>query len=99
MPGVFAFHVPNGGKRGIVEAVKFKRMGVKAGVPDVIALAGGKVHALELKAPGGRLSPAQRQTMIDMESAGARTAVASSLDEALITLEVWGILKRGSVAA
>lgn len=29
------FHVPNGGKRNAAEAVRFKAMGVKAGVPDL----------------------------------------------------------------
>lgn len=29
------FHVPNGGSRNRVEAVKFKQMGVKAGVSDL----------------------------------------------------------------
>lgn len=28
------WHVPNGGKRNLLEAVKFKRMGGKKGVPD-----------------------------------------------------------------
>lgn len=32
--------------------------------------------------------------MNDMEVAGARVAVACSLDEALVTLECWGVLRR-----
>ena len=35
-PGVFAFHVPNGGKRKSIEAAIMKGLGVTAGVPDVI---------------------------------------------------------------
>ncbi|OAV75921.1 VRR-NUC domain protein [Bacteroidales bacterium Barb7] len=31
-------HSPNGGKRNATEAVRFKRMGVRAGFPDVILL-------------------------------------------------------------
>jgi hypothetical protein len=30
------FHVPNGGTRHVREAVKFKAMGVKPGVPDIL---------------------------------------------------------------
>jgi len=30
------FHVPNGGTRHVREAVKFKSMGVKPGVPDIL---------------------------------------------------------------
>jgi len=32
------FHIPNGGKRNAREAARFKRMGVKAGVPDLFLL-------------------------------------------------------------
>jgi hypothetical protein len=32
--------------------------------------------------------------MLHMESCGAQVAVAHSIDEALVTLEFWGILKR-----
>lgn len=28
-------HIPNGGKRNAREGARFKRMGVKAGVPDI----------------------------------------------------------------
>lgn len=31
-----AYHVPNGGKRGKAEAGRFRAMGVKSGVPDVV---------------------------------------------------------------
>ena len=29
------FHVPNGGNRNVREAVRLKRQGVKAGIPDI----------------------------------------------------------------
>lgn len=35
-PNVLFFHVPNGGKRNVIEASKFKRMGVLSGVPDIL---------------------------------------------------------------
>lgn len=46
-------HVPNGGYRNAVEAAKFKQMGVRAGVPDLILLYPNKEHpfmGIELKA-------------------------------------------------
>ncbi len=94
MPGVFAFHCPNGGKRSKIEASIFKGLGVKAGIPDVLIFYRAQIFGLELKAGKGRVSPAQLATMNDMEVAGARVAVARSLDEALITLEYWGVLRR-----
>lgn len=94
MPGVFFFHPANGGKRSAIEAKIFKGLGVRAGVPDLILFYRAQIFGLELKAAKGRVSPAQLATMNDMEMAGARVAVACSLDEALITLEYWGVLRR-----
>lgn len=93
-PGAFWWHTPNGGKRHIAEAVKFKALGVVAGVPDLLILMGGRLHALELKASKGTLTPSQRIVLAHMENCGAQTAVAHSLDEALVTLEFWGVLRR-----
>ena len=31
----YLIHIPNGGSRNVIEAAKFKKMGVKAGVPDL----------------------------------------------------------------
>ena len=70
---VFAFHPANGGWRSRVEAAILKGMGVKAGVPDIIAIKGGQCYALELKAPGGRLTPAQR----DAHAASAGRDISS----------------------
>lgn len=91
---MFWFHVPNGGKRGIIEASIFKKLGVIAGVPDIILIHQGETFGLELKADKGTLKPSQRLALARMQNAGAKVAVAHSLDEALITLECWGVLKR-----
>jgi hypothetical protein len=96
-PGVFAMHVPNGGYRRKTEAAILKGLGVKAGVPDVICIHRGKVFALELKAVGGQLSSKQRETIAFLQAAGAHTCIATGLDEALMALEQWGLL-RGAIA-
>jgi hypothetical protein len=91
-PGVFAFHVPNGGARKPIEASIMKGLGVTAGVPDVIAIRRGQAYALELKADGGKVSTQQKQALEQMEQAGAMTAVAFGLDAALRWLESNGLL-------
>lgn len=91
---IFWFHPANGGKRSWSEGKSFKAMGVVAGVPDLIILKGGEVFALELKSTTGRVRPSQRLCHAAMQEAGAKTAIAKGLDEALVTLECWGILKR-----
>ena len=90
---MFAFHPANGGWRSSVEAAILKGMGVKAGVPDIIAIKDARCYALELKASGGRLSPVQRDAHAALP--GAEVAVADGLDDALAQLEAWGLL-RGS---
>jgi hypothetical protein len=92
---VFGFHPANGGWRTATEAAILKGMGVRAGIPDIIIIHAGKCYALELKAPGGRLTPVQRVTHAALAAAGATVAVAYGLDDALARLEGWGLL-RGS---
>jgi hypothetical protein len=91
--GVFAFHVPNGGYRKPIEAAIMKGLGVKAGVPDVVAIHRGRCYGLELKAQGGRATPKQLEAIAAMEAAGADCCVAEGLDRALAVLEQWGILR------
>jgi len=93
-PGVFFWSTPNEGKRGFVNAAALKAMGMTAGVPDLLILKGGTLYALELKSPSGRLTPSQRLVMDRMRDCGAFVAAVFSLDEALVTLEFWGVLKR-----
>jgi hypothetical protein len=94
VPRVFFWHTPNEGRRGWVNAAALKAMGMVSGVPDLVILKGGELFALELKATSGRLTPSQRLVMERMRDCGAHVAVAKSLDEALVTLECWGIIKR-----
>jgi VRR-NUC domain-containing protein len=59
----YCFHVPNGELRMPHVAARLKAMGVQAGVPDVLLLASRRGHtgcAIELKAPGGAVTPDQR---------------------------------------
>lgn len=53
--------VPNGGKRSMLEAKIMKGLGVRAGAADILISGCGFSGWLELKAPNGRLSPAQKE--------------------------------------
>jgi hypothetical protein len=95
-PGVFAFHPANGGYRRPIEAKILSGLGVKAGVPDIVVIKDGRAYFLEIKAPGGRLSPVQEQTLIALREAGALATHCHGLDEALRLLEVWQLLRGSS---
>jgi hypothetical protein len=99
VPGLVAWHTPNGGKRKPIEAAIFKGLGVRAGVSDIIAVYRGNIFAMELKAEGGRPTESQLEFLADIGRAGAFTAVASGLDTALATLEAWGLLRGSSSPA
>jgi len=92
-PNTFAFHPFNGGRRSPIEAAIYTKLGVRPGVPDVIAIRDGHAFALELKAERGRLSQSQVETMRLLEQAGAHVAVATGIDAAIQQLERWELLK------
>ena len=92
-PEVFFLHPANGGSRDIREAAHLKRMGVLAGASDLLLWHRGNSFALELKAPGGRLSEAQLEFMARFNEAGGHSACAEGVDRALAVLESWGLLR------
>jgi hypothetical protein len=92
-PGVFAFHVPNGGWRSRVESAILKAIGTVAGVPDIICIFQGRCYALELKAARGRVTDVQRVVHERLREAGANVAVAHDIDQALAHLEAWNLLR------
>ena len=91
--GTYWFHPANGGARTAIEGAILKACGVRAGTPDLILIKDGKTFGLELKAPGGRVSPAQTQAHQEMKTAGAKVAVAVGIDNALAQLEAWQLLR------
>ena len=95
--GLVWFHVPNGGHRKPVEAAIFNGLGVRPGVADLILLYEGRAFALELKAERGRPTAAQMQFISEFSAAGGEASIVHGLDQALHTLETWGLL-RGRIA-
>ena len=89
---VLWWHTPNGEKRDRVTAAILKAMGTKAGVPDLLLYDchTGYLHCIEVKAPGGYMTDAQRgwKTRFDQSPTG-RYAVVRSLDEAIQVLLEW----------
>lgn len=71
--GHYLFAVPNGGARGAREGARLKAEGVKAGVSDLVLPIrrggfGGLI--LEMKAPGEKPTPKQRDWLARMARAG-----------------------------
>lgn len=103
--GVLYTHVPNGGSRkgsgededaGKREGYKFKRMGVKRGVPDYLifdAPRGSSAPgvAIELKRrKGGKTTDEQKQWLADLRDRGWLVKVCRGADDAIAYLRSLG---------
>lgn len=87
----YLLHVPNGGSRHPLEAVKLRRMGVVPGVSDLfLPVARHGYHGIwiEMKRKhGGRLSPDQKDWIEGMREEGYKAERANGADEAISILE------------
>jgi hypothetical protein len=90
-------------KGGLGRMARFKRMGLRPGVADIVIVKGGKqyegniqfdgrAYFLELKDKGKKQSENQKQFEADALDAGAEYAVADTLDKAIDALRIWGII-------
>lgn len=72
-PEVLAAHIPNEGKRTPFERFKFKYLGGKAGIPDVMVFcpSGDYVGlAIELKAGRNKMTEAQEKWLLELSKNG-----------------------------
>ncbi len=76
-------------------AKKLKRIGVKAGMPDIAIFWRGAFF-IELKTPKGDRSKAQREMHPRLKQAGAQVATCRSVPEVQGTLKGWGIPVRAA---
>jgi hypothetical protein len=79
------FAVPNGEYRHIATAVRLKKSGVKAGVPDILLAYPSSAHHglfIELKAGKNRTTPAQNDWISRLQQAGYMCVVCYGWEEA-----------------
>lgn len=84
--GIKFYAIPNGGHRHFLEAMKLKRTGVQAGVPDIcVPIPSGDYHGLyiELKRQiGGKVSENQVGWLEFLRDQGYYATVSSGFEEA-----------------
>ena len=81
--------IPNGGSRHPAEAAHLKRQGVKSGISDIFLPAARRGYHgiyIEMKAPKGRLSPAQKEWLEAVKREGYYAAVCYGSDRAIALL-------------
>lgn len=78
----FWFHPPNGGRRLGVDGAILRRLGVKAGVPDLIIIHDGRIFCIELKAGAhSKLTEPQRRVHHRLMTAGAHVQTCRTVGE------------------
>jgi hypothetical protein len=81
-------HPHNEGRRSKADAGLAKAMGQQAGTPDLVFCWRGHFLSIELKAPDGRLSPAQEYAHVCIRAAGGTVAVCRSLDDVVAVFTI-----------
>lgn len=79
-PNVLIFHIPNGGKRSITQALKFQKMGVVPGIPDLFVPA-WKLWIEMKRTKGGRLSQEQKDIIAYLDISGYKCIVANGWED------------------
>jgi hypothetical protein len=93
-PGYILFAIPNGGRRGKIEASIMKGEGVLSGVADLfLAMPSGTYHGLfiEMKTSKGRQSPTQKDFEKRVLMSGYEYVICRSGEEFIGTIN--GYLK------
>ena len=83
-------HIPNGGSRNRLEAVKLKQMGVRAGVSDLCLPYPKGMYCglyIEMKFGNNRQQETQKEFLRDMAEAGHFVATCYSAEEAVKVIE------------
>jgi hypothetical protein len=77
--------IPNGGLRKITTAIRLKQEGALAGVSDLfLMIPKGEFHGMfiEMKAPGGKLQPNQKEFQLLAKSMGYEAVTCYGYEEA-----------------
>ena len=91
LSGIVCHHSPNAAKRSVIGGRRIKADGMITGWPDLTVVGPeGLVAFIEVKAPGGKLSPAQREIGTMLRHMGHIWTPVYSQDEAVEWLQAWG---------
>ncbi len=84
-PNIIIHHSPNGGKRNLMTAIKFKAMGTLAGFPDLfIAYPAKGYNGLFIEMKDGKkgvVSQAQKDVIANLKSYGYKAEVVRTFQD------------------
>jgi len=90
--GLVFFH-PGNNPRSPRDGMRLKRLGAKAGVPDLILVHNGIVYALEIKNEKGRTTKDQDDFIDAFKLAGGYAEVGYGLEHCMKILDTWGLVR------
>lgn len=80
-PRSIIFSVPNGGIRHKIVAIILKATGLLSGVSDLIIIHLGIIYFVEVKKPGEKQSPSQKEFQARVESHGFKYLFFDKLED------------------
>lgn len=86
------FAVPNGGRRGIIEATRMKGEGVVPGVSDLLFLYPSKGYhglCIEMKTKRGRQSKEQKIWQAEVQSVGYKYVICRSIEDFMEQVKIY----------
>lgn len=89
-PGLLYAHVPNEGKRTVFERYKFKYLGGKAGIPDLLIFKTNKNYsglAIELKIGYNKPTMHQKEWLKNLSKNGWYAAYFNDFDKCIDTIK------------
>lgn len=89
-PDRIIFHIPNGGKRNLFEAVRFKKLGVTKGLPDLCIpepMSPFNGMFIELKAPKKKPTHEQNEMLTRLGLRGYKTTWCNSFEDFKLKIE------------
>ncbi len=92
-------HVANQTASGAGYMMELMRDGLRPGWPDLNIVHLGRLYCLEVKRPGGRVSPSQRECHAALARAGVDVRVVYSVEDAQAAVLLWGIPLAGLLKA
>ena len=84
------YAIPNGGARGVLEAVRLKREGVLAGMPDLCLPVPNRLFSalyIEVKTAKGRVSPEQSERFEELLEVGNEVTVVRTAQKAIEVIQ------------
>lgn len=85
---------PNGGKRGKLEAIHLKALGVLAGVPDLLIWSPKGHFLMEVKTSTGPVRQSQKRVIPQIQDLGFDVAIVRSAEEAARAFKAWGLPRK-----